>query len=83
MGHESGAFAEHIIATGDLQLKIPYQFSPEEAAALGVGVSTVGQGFYKSLGLPLPDKPSEKAFPVLIYGANTATGTLAVQYAKL
>ncbi|MCJ1268819.1 hypothetical protein MMC22_008707 [Lobaria immixta] len=83
VNHESGAFAEHIIATGDLQLKIPGQFSPEEATALGVGVSTVGQGFYKSLRLPLPDQRCEKAFPVLIYGASTATGTLAVQYAKL
>lgn len=83
VNHESGAFAEQIIATGDLQLKIPGQFSPEEATALGVCVSTVGQGFYKSLRLPLPDQPCEKAFPVLIYGASTATGTLAVQYAKL
>ena len=81
--HESGAFAEHITTKGDLQLKIPDHLSFEEAATLGVGVITVGQGLYQSLGLPLPNKPSENALPVLIYGASTATGTLAVQYAKL
>ncbi|MCJ1268394.1 hypothetical protein MMC22_008282 [Lobaria immixta] len=83
VNHETGAFAEHITAKVGLQLKIPDHLSFEEASTLGVGVSTVGQGLYQSLGFPLPNKPSENALPVLIYGASTATGTLAVQYAKL
>jgi NADPH:quinone reductase-like Zn-dependent oxidoreductase len=36
-----GAFAEYIIAKGDLQIKIPDNLSDVEAATLGVGVSTV------------------------------------------
>ena len=43
----------------------------------------MGQGLLQSLGLPLhPQKVSEPT-PVFIYGASTATGTLAVQFAKL
>lgn len=38
---EGGAFAEYIIVKGDLQIKIPDNLTDEEAATLGVGVSTV------------------------------------------
>jgi NADPH:quinone reductase-like Zn-dependent oxidoreductase len=55
----------------------------EEAATLGVGVTTVGQGLYQSLKLPLPDKPATEKTYLLIYGGSTATGSLAIQYAKL
>jgi NADPH:quinone reductase-like Zn-dependent oxidoreductase len=36
-----GAFAEYIAVKGDLQIKIPDNLSNEEAATLGVSVSTV------------------------------------------
>lgn len=57
--------------------------SDEEAATLGVGVTTVGQALYQSLGLPLPDSGVKADYPVLIYGGSTATGSLAIQYARL
>lgn len=66
-------------------IKIPSNLSDAEAATLGVGITTVGQSLYQSLKLPLPTKPST-ASPkpiLLIYGGSTATGTLAIQYAKL
>lgn len=44
---------------------------------------SVGQGLYQSLELPLPDKPTAQKTSLLIYGGSTATGSLAIQYAKL
>ncbi|KAF4302854.1 Protein TOXD [Botryosphaeria dothidea] len=80
---EDGAFAEHIMAKAALATKVPDNLSMEEAATLGVGVTTVAQGLYQSLQLPWPTEPTREPFPVLVYGGSTATGTLAIQYAKL
>lgn len=33
--------------------------------------------------LPLPTEPASKPIPLLIYGGSTATGSLAIQFAKL
>jgi NADPH:quinone reductase-like Zn-dependent oxidoreductase len=81
--HENGAFAQYISAKGDLQMRIAWNISFEDAATLGVGVTTVGQGLYQSLGLPLPPARVQKPTAILIYGGSTATGVLAIQYAKL
>jgi len=81
--HEDGAFAEHITAKGDLQIKLADNVSFEEGATLGVGITTVGQALYSSLGLPLPPATVQEPTTLLIYGGSTATGTLAIQYAKL
>lgn len=63
--------------------KIPDGFSFEDVATLGVGVTTVGQALYMTMKLPLPTEPTKTPFPILVYGGSTATGTLAIQYAKL
>lgn len=80
---EDGSFAEYLVAKDGIFLRIPDSVSFEEAATLGVGISTIGQGLYQSLQLPLPSQPAKERFPLLIYGASTATGALAVQFAKL
>ncbi|KAI9812379.1 MAG: hypothetical protein M1826_002846 [Phylliscum demangeonii] len=80
--HDDGAFAEYVVAKGDIQIKIPENLSFEEGATLGVGIITVGQALYQSLGLPLPSQPAPKPFPVLIYGGSSATGSLAIGFAK-
>lgn len=81
--HADGAFATYIVAKGETQMKIPDDMSFEDAATLGAGIITMGQGLYQSLGLPLPTHPSADNTSVLIYGGSTATGTLAIQFAKL
>jgi NADPH:quinone reductase-like Zn-dependent oxidoreductase len=80
---QDGAFAEYIVAKGDIQIRIPDNLSFQEAATLGVGITTVGQALYQSLELALPENPIKEPLPILIYGGSTATGTLAIQFAKL
>ncbi|KAK6196587.1 putative PKS/NRPS-like protein biosynthetic cluster [Pestalotiopsis sp. IQ-011] len=81
--HEDGAFAEYIVAKADLQGQVPKGLSLQEASTLGVGIYTVGQGLYQSLQLAWPNKPIDTAESILIYGGSTATGALAIQFAKL
>lgn len=38
--HEDGAFQDYIVAKGDIQMIIPENLSFEEAATLGVGITT-------------------------------------------
>jgi NADPH:quinone reductase-like Zn-dependent oxidoreductase len=68
----------YCVAKGDIQFKIPDNTTDEEAATLGVGVNTVGQGLYQSLELPLPGSGKADIW-LLIYGGSTATGSLAIQ----
>lgn len=80
---EYGAFAEYILVKGDSQFKFPEHLSFEAASTLGLGLHTVGQALYQSLKLALPTRPLQEPVPILIYGGSTATGTLAIQFAKL
>lgn len=66
-----------------MQMKIPDDVSFGEAAAIGVGTITAGQHLYQALGLPQPRSPALEPFSILIYGGSTATGTIAIQLAKL
>ena len=87
---ENGAFARYIAVKEDIQMHIPDDVSFEAAATTGVGIGTTFYALYKVLGLPLPDSTAsdhssqtEPRETVLIYGGNTATGSLAIQVAKL
>jgi NADPH:quinone reductase-like Zn-dependent oxidoreductase len=82
---EDGAFGEYATAKGNLLIRIPDSLSFEDAATLGVGVITVGQGLYQEMKLPLPDgsQGSADGKPILIYGGSSATGMAGIQFAKL
>ncbi|OCK76399.1 zinc-binding oxidoreductase alcohol dehydrogenase [Lepidopterella palustris CBS 459.81] len=82
---DDGVFAEYAMVKGDLQMRMPDNLSFEKAATVGLGAITVGQGLYqKAMKLRLPTDSTEKnGIPVLIYGGASATGALAIQYAKL
>ncbi|KAM0718767.1 hypothetical protein Q7P37_005838 [Cladosporium fusiforme] len=78
------SFREYLLADADLVIPISNRLSFAEASTIGMGVSTASQALYQSLSLPLPEiesKPTGRA--ILIYGGSTATGTLAIQLAKL
>lgn len=80
---EDGAFAEYAMVKDGLLAKIPERMGFEETASMGAGVTTIGQALYHNLKLPWPTEPVKAPFPILIYGGSTASGTLAIQYAKL
>lgn len=63
----------------------PDFLSFEEAASLGVGLITVGQSLYFTMKLPLPSPviPPNLGPVLLVYGGSSATGSLAIQAAKL
>lgn len=68
---------------GDIAMKIPSHMSFADASTLPSGVSTVALGLYKHIGLPLPPATVTESSWLLIYGGSSATGTLAIQFAKL
>jgi NADPH:quinone reductase-like Zn-dependent oxidoreductase len=82
---ETGSFARLIVVKGDIQMHIPDNVSFEAASTAGVGVMTTGYGLYKVLHLPNPiTRPRDKELrQILIYGGSTATGSVAIQFAKL
>ena len=84
---EYGCFAEYILMKGDISAHIPSQMSFEEAATLGCGIGTIALGMYRHLELPMLSLPLEERKaggpPILVYGGSSATGTLAIQFAKL
>ncbi|KAF7551757.1 hypothetical protein G7Z17_g4813 [Cylindrodendrum hubeiense] len=80
--HETGTFAEHILAKACGQIKIPDNANFEQAATLPAAMFTCGLGLYKSLQLPLPNEPATEPFPILIHGGSTATGIWGIQFAK-
>ncbi|KAI0424001.1 putative alcohol dehydrogenase [Xylaria sp. FL1042] len=82
-----GSFAEFIAVDSRRLLRIPDAWSDLEGAALGaVGWGTVGLALSDPHALALdgfPSTPTAEPEPVLVYGAATATGTMACQLLKL
>ena len=86
----NGAFATYIRASAPLVLRVPGTWTPSDAATLGSGLTTaIVALFAKGSGLELPVSPDNPALPgeplvdVLVYGASTSTGTMAIQLLKL
>ncbi|KAJ3082454.1 hypothetical protein HK100_009671 [Physocladia obscura] len=69
--HEDGAFAEMIVAKGNIQSKIPASLSSADAAMLGVGIATVATASLCGFRCPLRRLPKPRNPPVLIHGQRT------------
>lgn len=52
--HEDGAFAEYIVVKGDIAIKTPENLTDEQAATLGVGITTVVSAFLVVVHVPDP-----------------------------
>lgn len=86
-GDTGGSFAQYLAVDSRLLVRVPASWDDLQGAAFGgVGWSTLSMAFSDSEALALsgtPDSPVEKKQPVLVYGAATATGTLACQLLNL
>ncbi|RYP17591.1 hypothetical protein DL766_008866 [Monosporascus sp. MC13-8B] len=69
---EDSCFAEYAVAKGDFQMKIPDNLNDDQAATMGVGITTVGQGLYQTLGLPLSGR-GKAGVPLLVSGCEVLT----------
>ncbi|TQN74600.1 Trans-enoyl reductase fsr4 [Colletotrichum shisoi] len=82
-----GAFAEYAIAWAYTTFLLPESTSFEEAATIPLASLTAALGLYGDLRLPYPrTTPSDEDYPdsgpLVVYGAGTAVGAFAVQFAS-
>ncbi|KAM0551731.1 hypothetical protein ACHAPJ_008298 [Fusarium lateritium] len=86
---QNGAFAEWIVVDSRGKIRVPETWTNAQAAALGgIGWGATGLAFGDPGALNLsgrPSKPVQSTTPilVLVYGAGTATGSMAVQLLTL
>lgn len=72
-------------------MHIPDNVSWEAAATVSVAIGSAGLALFKFLSIPLPglelahgsEKTKDDSKTVLICGGSAATGTIAIQLAKL
>ncbi|KAF2427694.1 GroES-like protein [Tothia fuscella] len=85
MGAPGGSFAEYAVAWQHTTFHIPEHVTFAEAATIPLAAMTSAIGLYLRLGIPKPwsaNKPTEKQ-PFLVYGAASAIGAYAIQFARL
>ncbi|KIK54394.1 hypothetical protein GYMLUDRAFT_249542 [Collybiopsis luxurians FD-317 M1] len=82
--NKTGAFAEYVLAPEHSLIQLPDTWTFEQAAQLGVGMTTSCQCFWQSQNLPKPFvHPTSTPIVVLIWSGATSTGHYAIQLAKV
>lgn len=84
----SGAFAEYVRVPTSVLFRVPPTLPVIEAATLGTALATCILALWAPDALSIPGTPdspvhAEQRESVLVYGASTATGTVAVQLLRL
>ncbi|KAL4797774.1 GroES-like protein [Aspergillus venezuelensis] len=82
---ENGAWAEFAVAEANTVFHLDEKMRFEEAATIPLAATTAALGLYQQLRLPLPwnPLPSDRKFPLIIYGGATAVGAFAIKLASL
>ncbi|KAJ6555718.1 chaperonin 10-like protein [Mycena sp. CBHHK59/15] len=80
-----GSFAEYALAWQYTTFHIPNHLSFEGAATLPVAAMTAAVGLFHQIGLDLPAPWTTQSapLPLVVYGAATAVGAYAIQFARL
>ncbi|KAK0471381.1 dehydrogenase [Armillaria novae-zelandiae] len=80
----TGTFAEYCLAEAHLVLNLPDSTSFEDASSLGLAGFTACQLLWLNhRALPTPDAPTQKSFPLLVWGGASSVGQYTIQLAKL
>ncbi|KAI0043032.1 GroES-like protein [Auriscalpium vulgare] len=82
----SGAFTEYVVATADLVIHIPDDWSFEEGAQLGIVAYTTCQVLYQTHSFPTPldePLPASTAPTLLVTGGASSVGLYVIQFAAL
>ena len=76
-----GSYAEYALSWDHTTFHIPERTSFEEASTLPLAALTAVLGLYQRLELPQPWTPAKAELPLIVYGASSAVGSFAVQFA--
>ena len=82
-GMEKPLTKTKLVARSGVCAKIPDNLSYEDAATPNVAIVTCALALYQTIRLPALNTPPKASTFILIYGGSTATGTMAIQYAKM
>ncbi|KAK5122948.1 fusarubin cluster-oxidoreductase [Meristemomyces frigidus] len=79
-----GSYAEYALSWAHTTFYLPKNTSFEQGATLPLAAMTSAVGLYARLGLPQPWLPAPEGtkIPLVIYGASSAVGSYAIQFAQ-
>lgn len=79
-----GSYAEYALSWNHTTFPLPPSTTFSEGAALPLAAMTSAVGLYARLGLPPPWLPCPETtkIPLVIYGASSAVGSYAIQFAQ-
>ncbi|KAK3055424.1 hypothetical protein LTR09_003344 [Extremus antarcticus] len=76
-----GSYAEYALSWEHTTFPLPPNCSFEEGAAIPLAAMTAACALYAKLRLPPPFLPTSTPMPLIIYGASSAVGYYALQFA--
>lgn len=79
---DKSAFAEYVIGTSTLAIRLPGSWTFEEAAQLGIAGFTSCMCLYYAQSLPTPLAPATSPIDILVWAGSSSVGQYVVQLAS-